>query len=173
MEQLLEILSRVNSPELQERLLWIKIPFFVVTGFFISGVLVSLTRTPYIPLSTIGDAIELATYRPFGFPKMRGRWQKIMRRLDVDNESEHKLAIIEADALLDEMLKKMNLKGDNIDERLEKITKLMISNVEELKLAHQTRNSVVYDVDYRLSLQEARRVLLVYQRAFEDLDLFR
>ena len=70
------------------------------------------------------------------------------------------------------MLKKMQLSGETVDERLQKITSFMISNVEELKTAHQVRNSIVYDPDYRLSVSEARRVLLVYQATFEELDLF-
>ena len=172
-QQILEILSRINSSELQAQLWWIKIPFFVITGFFISIIIIALTRTPYINLSSIGDAVELVTFRPFGFPKVRRRWQKVMQRLDSDDASEHKLAIIEADALLDEMLKKMKLAGDSIEERLEKISPFMIASVEELKIAHQKRNSIVYDVDYRLNPQEARRILLSYQKAFEELDLFR
>ena len=95
-----------------------------------------------------------------------------MQRLDADDEAEYKLAIIEADTLLDEMLKKMRLAGNNVDERLEKVTLFMLPSVEELKVAHRTRSSIVYDVDYRLSLQEARRVLLAYQKAFEQLDFF-
>ncbi len=169
----MEFLFKINSPELQAKLFWIKIPFFLVIGLFIAIIIIALTRTPYINLSMVGDAVELATFRPFGFPKVRRRWQKIMQRLDADDESEHKLAIIEADALLDEMLKRMKLAGDTVDDRLGKVNSLMIPSIEELKIAHQKRNSIVYDVDYRLNLQETRRVLLAYQKALEDLDLFR
>lgn len=170
--QILEFVSKINAPELQAYFIWIKILFFIVITLFITMIVIGLTKTPYLQLSMIGDAVELITYRPYGFPKMGRRWQRIMRRLDAGNESEYKLAIIEADALLDEMLKKMRLAGETIDERLQKITPFMIPTVEELKTAHQVRNSIVYDPDYRISLSEARRVLLAYQKTFEDLDLF-
>lgn len=172
-EQILELLSKINSPELQAKLLWIKIPFLLVVAFFITIIIIAFTRSPYLRLSLYGDAVEILTYRPYGFPKMRRRWQRIMRRLDTGNEAEYKLAIIEADGLLDDMLKKMRLGGDTVDERIGRITPLMIENVAELKTAHLVRNSIVYDPDYRLSASEARRVLLVYQRTFEELDLFR
>ena len=171
-QQILDFILKINSPELQAKLFGIKLLFLSVTGFFIAVIVIALARTPYISLSMIGDAVEIATFRPFGFPKMRRRWQKIMQRLDADDEAEYKLAIIEADTLLDEMLKKMRLAGNNVDERLEKVTLFMLTSVEELKVAHRTRSSIVYDVDYRLSLQEARRVLLAYQKAFEQLDFF-
>lgn len=171
-QQILELLSKINSPELQGYFIWIKIPFvFIIIGFLII-IFIGVFRTPYLQLSMLGDAVELVTYRPYGFPKMRRRWQRIMRRLDTGSESEYKLAIIEADALLDEMLKKMKLAGETTDERLQKITPFMISNVEELKISHQVRNSIVYDPDYRLGPSEARRALLVYQKTFEELDLF-
>ena len=172
LEQILEFLSKINSPELQGKLLWIKIPFFLVIAFCIIVIIIAFTRSPYLKLSLFGDAVEFVTYRPYGFPKMRRRWRNIMKRLDTGNESEYKLAIIEADGLLDDMLKKMHLRGETVDDRILRITPLMIANVDELKGAHQVRNSIVYDPDYRLSAGEARRVLLVYQRTFEELDLF-
>lgn len=172
-QEILGFLSKVNSPELQANFLWIKILFLLAIAFFVSCVIIGFTRTPYVRLSMVGDAVELLTYRPYGFPKMRRRWQRIMRRLDMGNEAEYKLAIIEADSLLDEMLKRMRLAGETVDERLQKISPFMIANLEDLESAHQIRNSVVYDPDYRLGLSEARRVLLVYQKTFEELDLFR
>ena len=171
-QQILELLSKINSPELQATLLWIKIPFLLVVALFVIVIIISLTRSSYLKLSLFGDAVEVLTYRPYGFPKMRRRWQRVMRRLDTGNESEYKLAIIEADGLLDDMLKKMNLRGETVDDRIQSVTPLMIANVDELKTAHLVRNSIVYDPDYRLSASEARRVLLVYQRTFEELDLF-
>lgn len=172
-QQIWEILFKINSPELQAKLLWVKIPFFLVITLFIVIIIISITRTAYLRLSIYGDAMEVLTYRPFGFPKMRNQWRKIMRRLDTGTVAEYKLAIIESDTLLDQMLKKMRLAGDNMDERLQSITPLMISNVEDLKNAHQVRNSIVFEPDYKLNLQETRRVLAVYQKTFESLDLFR
>lgn len=172
-QQIWDILFKINSPELQAKLLWVKIPFFLVIALFIIVIILSVTRTPYFRLSMYGDAMEVITYRPFGFPKMKQQWRKIMRRLDTGSEPEYKLAIIESDTLLDEMLKKMRLAGETMDDRLQAITPLMLPNVEDLKNAHQVRNNIVYNPDYRLNLQETRRVLEVYQKTFENLDLFR
>lgn len=172
-QQLLEQLSVVNLPELQAKVLWLKLLFLLVTAFFLSVIIVAFARTPYFRLSVLGDAVEVATFRPFGYSKIRERWKRIMRRLESANVTEYKLAVIETDLLLDETLKRMRLAGQNVDERLEKVTPFMVENLEELRQAHQVRNSVVYDPDYQLPLGEARRVLLVYQKAFENLDLFR
>ena len=172
-QEILRLLSNINSPELQAKFIWVKIPFLLIITLFISVTIIAFTKTPYLRLSMLGDAVEIFTYRPFGFPKIRQRWQRIMHRLDTGSEAEYKLAVIEADTLLNEMLQRMRLAGETVDERLQKITSLMIPIVDDLRSAHQVRNSIVYDPDYRFSLTEARKVLLVYQKTLENLDLFR
>jgi hypothetical protein len=172
-EQLFDLFSRINSLELQDWLFWIKAPMIFMAVLFVVIIITAIIRTPYLQLSNFGTAVEFITYRPYGMPKMRRRWRRITRRLDAGNESEYKLAIIEADALLDEMLKKMNLKGDTVDERLAKVTPLMIPNLEDLQSAHAIRNNIVYDPDYRIGLMEARRVMGIYELTFQNLDLFR
>ncbi len=172
-QQIFGFLSKINFPEIQETFFWLKILFFFVIALFIFPIAVSFAKTPYLRLSMVGDAVEILTYRAFGIPKIRQRWQRVMRRLDTGSEAEYKLAIIEADTLLNEMFGKMKIPGATMDERLQKITPFMIPNIEELRNIRLIRNSVIYDPDYRLSLGEARRVLLVYQKTFENLDLFR
>ena len=175
MEQVFEILNAINSPAVQNWgiIPWIRAICVFISAFFITIVIVSITRTPYLQLSAVGYTVEIATFRPWGVPKILRRWKRILARLDRGTEAEYKLAIMESDVLLDEMLKKMRLKGDTVEERLGRITSIMIPNVEELRGAHEIRNSIVYDPDYRISLMETRRVLEVYQRTFEQLDLFR
>ena len=173
MEQVFEILAAINSPQLQASFWWIKIPFLLVSAIFITVIIIGLTKTPYVSLSSAGEAAEFARYRPLGIPKVAQQWKRILSRLDRGTEAEYKLAVMEADALLDEMLKKMRFAGETMEERIAKITPYMLPNLEELREAHQVRNNIVYDPDYRLSLTETRRILEIYQRTFENLDLFR
>jgi hypothetical protein len=172
-EQFLEILYKVNSPELQSMLWWVKFPLIAVTIFFLTIIAIALVKTPYLELSNFATAVEFLTYRPYGVPKVRKKWKRITARLQQRTEVEYKLAIIEADALMDEITKKMRIPGKTMDERVLNITPLMISNVEELRAARQIRNNVVFDPDYRVSFREAQTVLESYEHTLEELDLFR
>ena len=168
---LLEFFSIINSPDIQAKLLFLKAPLIMVAGFAIGIILNGIFRTTWLECSFFADAAKFISARPYGYRKIGKQWRKLVARLETGNEAEYKLAIIEADTILDETLKKMNLKGESLDERLQGVTSVMIGNSEGLKNAHQIRNNLVYDPDYRLSLAEARRVLDEYAAAFRGLDL--
>jgi hypothetical protein len=84
-------------------------------------------------------------------------------------ESEYKLAVIEADSVLDDILKRMGFAGQTLGERLEKLTSASLTNIEEVREAHKTRNNIVHDPNYRLSLDEARKLISIYEKALVDL----
>ena len=84
-------------------------------------------------------------------------------------ESEYKLAIIEADSILDEILKRMGYMGDSLGERLEKLTSASLPSLDEVKDAHKVRNNIVHDPDYKMTLDEARITIASFEKALVDL----
>ncbi len=118
------------------------------------------------------DWAEFLTFRPFGAVKIEKGWLKIKARVDTGLESEYKLAVMEGDIMLDDILKKMGYHGETLGERLNSLTIATLPNIERIKEAHQTRNNIIHDPDYRLSLDETRKVLDVFEQAFRDLEVF-
>ena len=100
-----------------------------------------------------------------------GKWQKIQQRLETANEAEYKLAVIEADGMLNDILLRMGFRGETLGDRLKILTSAIIPNLNDVAQAHQTRNNVVHDPDYRLTLQEAQKTLEIYKATFTNLDL--
>ena len=99
-------------------------------------------------------------------------WAKITSRLETGLESEYKLAVIEADSILDNILNRMGFSGETLGERLNKLTVATLPNCEQVREAHKIRNNIVHDPSYRLGLDEAKRVLGIYQQALRDLQAF-
>ncbi|MCH7828403.1 hypothetical protein IH982_00830 [Patescibacteria group bacterium] len=171
MEALFETLSIVNNPGLQQ----ILVPLRWALGVF--GVLLLLfsvfvlLRTMWMKFAFLFDLTEFFTFRPYGLRRVVGKWQKIQRRLETANEAEYKLAIIEADGMLNDILLRMNFRGETLGDRLKTLTTSIIPNLDDIWKAHQTRNNVVHDPDYRLTLEEAQRTLEIYQTTFTNLDL--
>ncbi|TSD04332.1 MAG: hypothetical protein Greene071421_168 [Parcubacteria group bacterium Greene0714_21] len=91
--------------------------------------------------------------------------------METAQEAEYKLAVIEADAMLDDALKRMAFPGATVDERLQNLSAAIVANVEEVQKAHALRNNVVHDPNFRLSLDEARKTLSTFEKAFQSLDL--
>ena len=171
MEALFETLSIVNNPGFQQ----ILIPLRWVFGVF--GVLLVLfsvfviVRTMWIKFAFLFDFTEFFTFRPYGLRRVAGKWQKIQQRLETANEAEYKLAVIEADGMLNDILLRMGFRGETLGDRLKILTSAIIPNLNDVAQAHQTRNNVVHDPDYRLTLQEAQKTLEIYKATFTNLDL--
>jgi hypothetical protein len=105
--------------------------------------------------------------------KAKNRWDAIKKRMESQSESEYKVAIIEADNLIDDLIRRLGYKGDNLTEILDKIPSGQIANIEELKKAHEARNRIVHDDHFQLSKSEASEIMSYYERfldAFQVLD---
>lgn len=94
-----------------------------------------------------------------GRKKLREKWNRIKSRLDSGNESEYKVAVIEADKLIDEILSKMGYKGDNLGERLENISESEIETKIDIAQGHEIRNRIIHDETFVLDRQKAKETL--------------
>lgn len=99
------------------------------------------------------------------------RWEKILARLESDNPSQYKVALLEADQLADEILGGMNFKGETMAEKLEKVQGAQLENKEALALAHQVRNQIIHERDFMVSREEAKRWLDMYKKFFDEMEL--
>lgn len=95
--------------------------------------------------------------------KLAKKWSKIKNELERENESAWKVAIIEADNLIDDLIKKMQYPGKNMGERLEGINPGQIENIEELKQAHKVRNQIIHNESFKLSKKQAETVMGYYE----------
>jgi len=165
----MEIINVLNSINFTALLLVAKIIFLIIFALFVIGIIFFLSQSSFLKISYLMDISEFFTYRPYGVRKMVSDWAKITRRLDTGLESEYKLAVIEVDSVLDDILKKMGFAGQTLGERLEKLTSASLTNIEEVREAHKTRNNIVHDPNYRLSLDDARKLIFIYEKALVDL----
>lgn len=96
------------------------------------------------------------------------RWKQIAELLHLGKEMNYKLAVIEADKLLDEALKQMYFPGTTTFERL-KFATYKFPKLKHSWWAHRVRNEVVHDVHYTLKYNEAEKVLELFKKALKEL----
>ncbi|OGN09142.1 MAG: hypothetical protein A2998_00975 [Candidatus Staskawiczbacteria bacterium RIFCSPLOWO2_01_FULL_37_25b] len=101
---------------------------------------------------------------------LNSKWEEIVRHSESTREAEWKLAIIEADTLVDDILKSANYPGDTMGERLTNIERGQLLSLDGLWEAHKIRNKLAHDVDYFLRYAEARRAITLYEAALKELD---
>ena len=100
---------------------------------------------------------------------IQSRWEEIIRHMASEREAEWKFAIIEADKLVDDILKTSGYLGDTMGDRLMNIEKGQLLSLEGLWAAHKVRNKLAHDVNYFLRYAEARQVMKLYESALREL----
>ncbi len=98
-------------------------------------------------------------------------WLQVQERLTKGDEANMRLAIIEADKLLDSVLKRMGYVGGTMADRLKNITRAQLGVINELWTAHKVRNNIVHEPNYTLSSREATEVVGIYERVFKEMSL--
>lgn len=149
--------------------LLVKILFIIIFFILLAAVIYFLVTTNYLQFRVLQDMVEFFTYKPYGVKRMTKIWRKAQKRLEVPDESEYKLAVIEADDLLDSILKRLGYAGNNLKERLSNITKIILPSIDSVCEAHAIRDKIVHDPDYHLTLDQAKKLLEVYEQALREL----
>ena len=110
--------------------------------------------------------------RRFARPINRGyferKWTELLGR--VKTTEGMMLAVIDADKLLDDALKKKGYKGKTMGERLVAAQR-DFSNNDSVWYAHKLRNRLVHEPDTRLRRGEAKNALAGIRQALKDLGI--
>lgn len=98
------------------------------------------------------------------------RWARVEEYMTSLNPSDWKVAILEADNILDEIVERMGYQGSALGERMKKISPTDFPYLEEAWEAHKIRNAVAHKgTDYALSRSDAEHVINIYYRIFSTL----
>lgn len=98
------------------------------------------------------------------------RLADILVHITSDNPNDWKLAIIEADIILDETLKRAGYTGASLGERLRSISPSRLQSLDDAWQAHKIRNQVAHGgVDFVLTKRLAEDTIKQYRRVFEEL----
>jgi hypothetical protein len=104
-------------------------------------------------------------------PEVNQAWQKVLDHMSSSNSDEWKLAIIEADNLLDHLVKSMNYPGESLGERLKNIEPSDFATLNDAWEGHKVRNRIAHESAYVPSENEARRAIANYRRVFEEFQI--
>ncbi len=103
-------------------------------------------------------------------PKKSERWETIEKNALSEHPSEWRLAILEADIILDELLTKIGYTGDTIGEKLKQVARGDLRSLDFAWEAHKVRNQIAHEGgDFILTQREAQRVIEMYRTVFREL----
>ncbi|TSC68525.1 MAG: Uncharacterized protein G01um101456_612, partial [Parcubacteria group bacterium Gr01-1014_56] len=87
------------------------------------------------------------------------------------NESDWRLAILESDIMLGDLLLEQGYRGEGIGERLRDANPLQFNTLDLAWQAHKVRNDIAHAGEgFHLSQREANATIDLYRRVFEEFD---
>jgi len=98
------------------------------------------------------------------------RWQYILTLVESPNDSDWRVAIIEADSMMEEALKEKGISGDTVSDLLDGAKDSGYRSIQDAWEAHLVRNKIAHEgLDFSISQFEARRTIKMFQNFFEEL----
>lgn len=117
-----------------------------------------------------------AKYAPIDIEEIEAKekmvqWQVILNHLNAENSAEWKLAILEADNMLDEILETEGYRGESIGDRLKAMDPGTIGSYRDAWEAHKVRNRIAHEgaATIDLSKKEARDTIGKFEKVFKEL----
>jgi len=101
--------------------------------------------------------------------EIRG-WKRIQKRMEEGSPQSLTIAVIEADKLVDEVLKDEGYSGEFLAQRIEALSRVKtIKTIDKLWQAHRIRNNLVHTPGFELSKFQGEEVIKVYEVFLREL----
>lgn len=160
------------SDKLQHDLLLVKILFIIFSTFCLVAVVYLYRKTGYLHMDQLETYDILKNFKDFGASKAQKQWKKIKQNFDKNDPVYWKLALLEAEKLMDEILIRMGLGTGTMDDRLERASVNEIPNLQDVIQARRLCQDIARDPDYRLNKENAENTLQAFEKALIALQVF-
>lgn len=134
---------------------------FYLIGIIVFGLLMLVVVTK------IGPRFGSSKKKLLNQQYFQDRWLELLARVKTSPEG-MVLAVIDADKLLDDALKKSHFKGKTMGERLVSAQRSLSDN-DSVWYAHKLRNRLVHEPDVKLKRTEAQNALQGFRQGLKDL----
>lgn len=163
-----QLADKFKFPEFGRFLLWAKLISYSISTLLIFSMIILLTRSR----ATWWVAERLDSFRKPNLPeRMQKDWEKINDRIEKGDEASLKLAIIEADNMLEDVLKRMGMEGKDMGERLEQLNTQQFKSYNDVLEAHRLRNLIVHQKDIIITKEQAEKAAKAYEEGLKELEV--
>lgn len=105
---------------------------------------------------------------PLSKRRMVKRWLSIKELMKQDNPEGWRAAILGADAMLDEIVKRLGCKGTTLAERFQNTTEYQFPMLEDARRAHEISNFLEEDSSYPLTREVSEKTIGIYRNIFRE-----
>jgi hypothetical protein len=145
-------------------------PFSIIISLiFLVGIVYSLVRIGQIREEEKKEREE-AERIAVETPKDESpKWARILKLVESDSDTDWRMAILEADILLEEMVRKMGYRGETLGDMLKSIEKSDFTSINDAWEAHNARNAIAHEgTNFFLDKRKVKRVIQLYATVFKE-----
>jgi hypothetical protein len=102
-------------------------------------------------------------------PNPINEWQRIFKRLENGREMDFKLAIIEADKIVNRKFDDLGILGRNLRDKMENLPEGITKKIGKLGSARQVLDDLLRDDNLKISKETALKTIDIYQKAYMNL----
>ncbi|MEK7174531.1 MAG: hypothetical protein AAB759_02635 [Patescibacteria group bacterium] len=159
----------ITDPALRNAFAILRVVFIAADVILVfSGIYAFVKSLEYRP-SFSGDVAPQKKVLSLQVAVLRERWQAIVKRFKAGVPESTRLAIIEADAFVDDILKRMGLPGEHMADRMTRLSPDEVTTLERLWRAHKLRNDLVHTPGFGLSPADAQAAMRDYEAFLNEM----
>lgn len=102
-----------------------------------------------------------------GKGKLQRDWKKLRKSLESGDENKYKVAIIKADAIIEDFLIRLKYKGKDFSDIVANIPAGQVEHLDDITKAHEVRNKIVLDENFQVDKQLAEETLALCEHFLE------
>lgn len=150
---------------------WWKVIGIIVSVTAVTGIIAVVIKTQEIVRwRVLKDITEFMKTESFPREERNARWEGVKKRMASNHPSDWKLAVIEADSIMDELLKRMGYEGINMGERLRQIEPSDFDSLQAVWKAHKLRNRIAHEPETAVTKSEAEYAIELFERGLEEFE---
>jgi hypothetical protein len=118
---------------------------------------------------------EIYGFRPSTLPPgetlrlTNTKWERVVELINSANSSDWRVAIIEADVMLEELMQKCGYRGETVGEMLKSVEKSDFPTIDSAWEAHKIRNRIAHSGSaFQLNEREAKQAIALYETVFKE-----
>lgn len=148
----------------------LEVDFSTIGSLFVGAIfaIIIVTVAVFFIRQTLRSMSRRGSYQGQDRPFIQRRWQEVEKLLERGDESSLRIAVVEADKLLDYTLKSLVMPGQTLGERL-KVATARYPDVKEVWWAHKLRNELVHDAHQELNIAKLRSAVETFGKALKRL----
>ncbi|MBI5470064.1 hypothetical protein HY968_01955 [Candidatus Kaiserbacteria bacterium] len=102
-------------------------------------------------------------------PKVHLRWNRVRDQANSDNVQNWRLAVLEADIMLKELLESLGYRGETMADKMRVVDKTRFNTIDLAWEAHRFRNRIAHESSmHSISAIDVRHAIALYEKVFRE-----